>query len=418
MRSTGPMRRAWWAALVLAVLSGCATQVVPLNVSGIEKSEQARVEDLRPVLEKQAENFSLLITSDAYALARVAEGITSPSPIRLFQHRAYETLPAASNIKVLHLVVYRNSQSELRRGAIGAGLGGIIGAVAAGQSVSHIGGPVATLADRGAFDSVATAEYKRAVYTDEENPGRGSVLVIYVETEVDAKRVFTRTLAPLRAPAGESPFLNALEASFRYHLDQYVPGRDAAATQARAAVAEAARGDSVRLAWQSGTRLVYADSDVQTRVEQGQSAFVVTDIGPSRWVFNDGLIVSAADGTPEKGSMHAVLVYGAGPAQIARGGRWTGTFRVGGVFEDVPAQFTLLGKQSKVVAGRAFNAARLRVEGFASRAYGGGVGTAGGAPFEGEMLVDADTGLVLELTVNSRHPSYAIRRELVRLVSN
>jgi hypothetical protein len=410
------MKKLLWAVVV--GLSGCAGGVAILNVTGIETSEQARIQDVRPAVEKQGENFSLLITSDAYAIARVAEGITTPTPIRLFQHRAHEALPGQPPVKVLHLVVYRNSQSELRRSSIGAGLGGIIGALVAGQSVTSISGAMSSLADRAAFDSVGTDEYKRAVYTDAENLGRGSVLVVYVDTEIGGKRVFSRTLAPLLAKEGESAYLNALEASFKYHLDQYIPGRDAA-TRAAAQEAEAlAVSAASATSWTSGTRLVYADSDVRTRVSQGEVFFLVTEIGPKRWVLNDGTIVSNSDGTPEKGAMHGVLVYGAGPAQIARGGRWSGTFRVGGVFEDVPAQFTLLGKQSKVVSGRKFNAARIRVEGFASRVYGGGVGTAGGSPFEGEMLVDADTGLVLELTVNSRHPSYAIRRELVRIGSN
>ncbi|MDQ2735457.1 MAG: hypothetical protein M3Y55_10805, partial [Pseudomonadota bacterium] len=372
---------------VMVVISGCAAQVTTLKVPGIEKSAQTPLQDARPPMEKQGENFSLLITSDAYAIARVAETISTPTPIRLLQHRASETLQPQSSVKVLHLVVYRNSQSELRRSSIGAGLGGVIGAVIGGQSVTSVSGAKSSLADREAFDSAAPDEYKRALYTEAENSGRGSVLVIYVETEVNGKRIFTRTLAPLVAKEGESAYLNALESSFKYHLDQYVPGRDAATLAASQAAEERVISAAALASWSPGTRLIYTDSDVRTKVSQGETAFIVSEISPKHWVLNDGMIVSASDGTPEKGAMHGVLVYGVGPAQIARGGRWSGTFHVGGVFEDVPAQFTLLGKQPKVISGRRFNGARIRIDGFASRVYGGGVGTAGGSAFDGEMLV-------------------------------
>lgn len=161
-----------------------------------------------------------MITSDAYAIYRVAESASAPPALRLLQHRAYEmrTGSAPLELKVHHLVVYRNLQSELRRGAIGAGIGGIIGALVAGQSVTDPSGAVSSLADPGVFNSLSATEYKRALYTEQENPGRGSVHIVYIETEISGKRVFTRTMAPMRVKDGENPLAIALEAAVRFHL--------------------------------------------------------------------------------------------------------------------------------------------------------------------------------------------------------
>jgi len=206
--------------ITLVLLSGCATQVVPFSVQGIERSEHVRVQDLRPQTERQGEIFSLMITNDAYALYRIAESASVPTAMRLLQHRAYEMRTGSEpfELKVHHLVVYRNLQSELRRGAIGAGIGGIIGALVAGQSVTDPSGAVSSLVDPVAFNSLSATEYKRALYTEQENPGRGSIHIVYIETEIKGKRVFTRTMVPMRVKDGENPLATALEAAARYHL--------------------------------------------------------------------------------------------------------------------------------------------------------------------------------------------------------
>jgi hypothetical protein len=217
------MKKLWFAALIL--LSGCATQqVVPLNVHGIERSEQVRLQDLRPPSEKQGEIFSLLLTSDAYAIYRIAEDASAPPAIRFLQHRAFEALGTRMKpleIKIHHLVVYRNMQSEFRRGAIGVGLGGVLGGVIGANTVTDPSGIVNSLADPNAFNALQEAEFKRALYSSEENPGRGSVHIVYLESEINGKRVFTRTLAPTKVKEGENALFNVLEAATKYHLAQY-----------------------------------------------------------------------------------------------------------------------------------------------------------------------------------------------------
>ena len=162
-----------------------------------------------------------------------------------------------------------------------------------------------------------------------------------------------------------------------------------------------------------GTMLVFQDFEAISGAPQGESMFVVAEQSARHWVFNQGSIVAKPDGKPVKGSMHAALIYGAGPKEIAQGGSWEGHFHVSGA-QRVPVTFTLLDKQTRSIADRQFNAARLQVEGFAARFTGA---SNGGARIDGEMLVDADTGLVLSIWVKSRHSSYAVRRELVRVAA-
>ena len=195
-----------------------------MNVTGIERSDAVQVKDLRPEVEKQSELVSMLATSDAYATYRIADSAIAPPAIRLLQHRAFEKFGTSAgplDVKVQHLVVYRNLQAELRRGALGAALGGVIGAVVAGQVTTDPSGIVTSLVDTKVFESLAATEYKRALYTEQENPGRGSVHIVYIETEINGKRVFTRTITPMKTKDAVNPLTSALEASIKFHLSQY-----------------------------------------------------------------------------------------------------------------------------------------------------------------------------------------------------
>jgi hypothetical protein len=216
------MRKSLLLALVLLV-TGCATSVTKLDLPGIERSASVKVQDLRPETEKKSEIFSMLITSEAYATYRVSDAALDPSAIRLLQHRAYEKYADSGtplSIKVHHLVVYRNLQSQLRKSAIGAGLGGVIGAMIAESTVQNLDGTSNALIDNPkSFDLLADTEYKRAFYTDSENPKHASVLIVYMDIEMQGKRTFTRTVAPIVPNAGD-PLQSAVEAAIRYQLSQ------------------------------------------------------------------------------------------------------------------------------------------------------------------------------------------------------
>lgn len=211
-------------SILVTLLSGCASQVTTLSIPGIERSAAVQVKDLRPSTEKQAEIFSLLISSDAYATYRIADTAIVPSATRVFQHRAFEKFGVTTEpveIKIHHLVVYRNLQAQLRQGAIGAALGGVLGAVVAGSVKTDSSGVSSSTVDSQVFDSYATTEYKRALYTEQENPGRGSVHVIYMDTEIQGKRAFTKTLIPMKTKEKEYSLSDALELAVKHQLSQY-----------------------------------------------------------------------------------------------------------------------------------------------------------------------------------------------------
>src|SRR5204862_3675994 len=116
-----------------------------------------------------------------------------------------------------------------------------------------------------------------------------------------------------------------------------------------------------------GSRLTFRESDPFTGAPAGESTFVISAAETGQWTLNDGSIVVATDGRPIKGVLHGTTIYGMSPQQLARGGTWTGSFRIPAVTPDVPVDITKLRTEEKVVSGRTFQVSRLRVEGFATR---------------------------------------------------
>lgn len=162
----------------------------------------------------------------------------------------------------------------------------------------------------------------------------------------------------------------------------------------------------------SGTLLVYQDFEAISGARQGETIYTVSERSADQWVLNQGSIIVGTNGTPIKGLMSSAMVYGMGPQEIARGGTWEGKFRAPDVANDVAVTLTLLDKQTRTISGVRFNAAHLKVEGYANQS---GVSRGGGAPIDGELWVDTDTGLLIAISIVSRHSSYSVRRELVRV---
>ncbi len=178
--------------------------------------------DLRPASEKQFENFSALITSKAYGTYRIPDSSIQPSIARLIQHRAFEKFGGnGQDIKLHHLVVYSNLQAAFRQTAANVAIGGAIGAAIAGAPPKSMSEIQSKIIDGVAFSSQSQEEYKRALPSVEENPGPGSVHVIYIETEIDGKRIFSRTIGPFAATEGINPPGAFLETTVRFHLAQY-----------------------------------------------------------------------------------------------------------------------------------------------------------------------------------------------------
>ena len=214
------------ALIILSVIlvTSCAAPVAKVAVSNISESSSLIVTDLRPKSEKESKAFSYIITSKAYATYRRGDDLLNPPPMRLFQHRAYEKfnpIGKSPEIKVYHLVVYMNLKSELRRGGFGAVLGGAIGgAISAVTNDNTVNGIFSTV-DRSEFNSLSKSEYKRALYTKEENPEKASVFVVYIDAEVDGKRTFIKTITPTNIPGEQNSHLAAVETAIEYFLQKY-----------------------------------------------------------------------------------------------------------------------------------------------------------------------------------------------------
>lgn len=210
--------------LFTLMLSGCAATVLQVDVPNINNSNAITIADLRPATEPLGEIFSYSISNDAYGTYRIEEKSVSPTPLRIFQHRAFEKFGADAqqlNIKVHHFVIYKNLQSQLRTGVFGGLIGGPLGAAIAVSTIDSVSGSSSTVIDREGFDALQEDEFKRALYTEKENPDNGPVFIYFIETEMKGKSTFTRTLAPAERAGDPTPFVTGLNAAIEFHLNQY-----------------------------------------------------------------------------------------------------------------------------------------------------------------------------------------------------
>ncbi|TBR36198.1 hypothetical protein [Dyella terrae] len=216
-------------ALLALACAGCSPVVTRVNVPDMDKSASLHVSDMRVPTEKQDKIFSLLITSKEYGVMRVGDARLSPSAVRLLQHEAFKKLGADGkphDVTVYHFVIYQNMRAQLRAGAIGAGFGGVIGASVANAMANHDATAQTHIVDEMAFNSV-TDEYLRGTYSPAENPDKGSVFIVYVDTEIDGKKVFTRTLTTMKAQPNHDALTDAVELAIANHLSQYGVAKDA-----------------------------------------------------------------------------------------------------------------------------------------------------------------------------------------------
>ncbi len=128
----------------------------------------------------------------------------------MLAHRAYEAFPGLAdqpNIKVRHFVTYANLQSQLRKGVALGMLTGRIGVALIGPQTYPV---VTTPTDSAQIEKTASdEEHTRAYFTEQENPTKAPVNVIYMDTEILGKRVASRCLVP---PVAGKPNLFLVEA--------------------------------------------------------------------------------------------------------------------------------------------------------------------------------------------------------------
>lgn len=217
------------AALTIGALTlaGCASQpaVPPPQFPGIEQSDSVAVQDLQPKTESEKEMFSLLVTSSAYGIMRMPDEATKPTGVRLLAHRAWEALPQLReqpSIKVHHFVTYANMQSRLRKNSLLAGFTGPIGVLIAGDP-ENVPGQVQT----SRIDSTLLAqtegdeEYTRAQFSEQENPEKMPVNLIYIDTEMLGQRLASRCLVPPQADKPNMFLVEVFDLCIERHLALY-----------------------------------------------------------------------------------------------------------------------------------------------------------------------------------------------------
>ncbi|MEE9910597.1 MAG: hypothetical protein K4571_02635 [Deltaproteobacteria bacterium] len=208
--------------VVLLILSGCAAnKPLQYQVAGFEKSSAVVIEDARPALESEQTVFSVLLHSDAYAIYRNKDTLIDPTPIRLLQHRVYEKYGStAKKVKINHFVSYTNRQATLRRAAIG-GAFGPVGAVAASASVDQNAKEGIRILDCKVLDIDPEKEYTRAAYTPGENPGKSDLFIIYIDGEIDGKRVCIKKISSTVEKDSTHPYVAAVNSTIRVFLSSF-----------------------------------------------------------------------------------------------------------------------------------------------------------------------------------------------------
>lgn len=208
------------------LIFGCAPKVSKINIPEMNQSEFVVLKDLRPESESSDEIFSYLIASDAYGINRVNVRMV-PIMTRLLQHRIYENFGNSNDpieVTVHHMVVYLNMQAQMKKNILAGSIGGVVGMLAtAGVSNNYVA-LHSTIVDPIYFESTAKNEYKRGLYTVEENPNKANVIITYIDAKINNKRVSIKTISPTDLPENlenQDPFINAVEAAIHYYLEQY-----------------------------------------------------------------------------------------------------------------------------------------------------------------------------------------------------
>jgi hypothetical protein len=211
--------------LILITL-GCAKPVIRfISIPDISKSDSVILKDLRPEKEKSIEILSYLITSDAYGINREGGDSLEPSMPRILQHRVYEKFGdsvSTLELTVYHMVVYTNMQSQMKKSVLWGTLAGPVGVMAAAGSNNNNITSNSSIADPAMLESTNNKdEYKRGLYTEQENPNMANVLITYIDAEINGKRVCIKTISPLASSDNQHPLNIALESAIDYYLGQY-----------------------------------------------------------------------------------------------------------------------------------------------------------------------------------------------------
>lgn len=183
----------------------------------------------------------------------------------------------------------------------------------------------------------------------------------------------------------------------------------------------AATGSATSLAGSAvsvGDKLVYSERDAISGAAIGESTVSLSSLGADQLGFNEDTVLLGSDGKPRKGALSGAQIYGVGPGMASAVTTQEAIFRVAdAAVPDENITLKAVGPEQRTIDGRNFNAVRLAVSGYASRRMVDGVVSTPqmGAPVSGYLVVEAASGLPLEVKVKSAHPFYNIDRTLARV---
>ena len=162
-----------------------------------------------------------------------------------------------------------------------------------------------------------------------------------------------------------------------------------------------------------GDRFLFRDSDPFSGVEAREFARVVTKAGGDEIEFDGGLL-TLRRGAPGrvKGNSFAELV--SGPVRTA--GSWPATFfPAAGQGPAVSLQLRFDRTEPRTLGGRTVQLVRVNASGFGPNQGIAGRPTSFNASIGGHVLLDPESGIVVEMNLVSDNPPYAVRRQLVSI---
>lgn len=217
--------------LLALTCAGCVP-VAKVDVpSDAAKATSLQVSDARPTDEKDKKFFSLLITSKQYGIIRNGDTNISPSPVDVLKDDAFQKWGADHKITVYHFVIYINAKSHLRTMTAFGVIGGVAGALVGNALAPKGSSPQTHVIDANTFNTLSGAqEYQRAFYTHDEDPNDTPAFIVFLDTDIDGKRIFTRTVSPFQHMGDSSALAAAVGLAVKDHLSDY--GSGAATTAA------------------------------------------------------------------------------------------------------------------------------------------------------------------------------------------
>lgn len=214
--------------LIAIVVSACTTTAhQPFIINDLDPSNSVTIQDTHPLDENKSEAFSYLVSSERYDLFRLGFVAQNPSALRLLQQRANEHFGSQKSvtIKIHHFAAYQNLQKSLRTSALNSTLTVMRVPYTINQPDGNQFSNTISIINPEWFEKTSgDNEWQRGIPTPEETPTNGACLIIWLDVEINGKRLFLRSVSPsAKAEEIKKSYALALESTYSYLLKQFQP---------------------------------------------------------------------------------------------------------------------------------------------------------------------------------------------------